>query len=200
MSADRLSNSAREKPFAVAVLRIGSHPLVYSIVFIAGVGALVFFLGIAPMVRMLQTGGKASVGDAQNRNNIAQDTLNAENKLAGAADAVSPDDQALLAYALPTDPDVPGLAIILKSLAAKSAVKLSSFDISVSPSGSATAVSDVGQVAITMTLDMATYDRLKLILLNTENSLRIFDLKSFAFSPSTGSVNIELISYYLNNL
>ena len=184
----------------MAVLRIGSHPLVYSIMFIVAVGALVFFLGIAPLVRMLQTGGKASIGDAQNRNNIAQDTLNAENKLASAADAVSPDDQALLAYALPTDPDVPGLAIILKSLAAKSGVKLSSFDISASPPGGATAASEVGEVAITMTLDMATYDRLKLILLNTENSLRIFDLKSFAFSPATGSVNVELTSYYLNNI
>lgn len=184
----------------MAVLRIGSHPLIYSIVFIVGVGALIFFLGITPMVRMLQTGGKASIGDAQNRNNIAQDALDAEKKLASAAGAVSPDDQALLAFALPADPDAPGLAIILKSLAAKSGVKLSSFDISVSPSESATAASAVGQVAITMTLDMATYDRLKLILLNTEDSLRIFDLKSFSFSPMTGSVNVELTSYYLNNL
>jgi len=104
-----------------------------------------------------------------------------------------------LVYALPAEPDEPGLAVILKSLAVKSGVKLSSFDVSEPQPGSGTSASTVGQVEITMSLDLVTYDRLKLVLTNTEDSLRIFDLNSFNFSPATGSVTIDLTSYYLNN-
>jgi hypothetical protein len=199
MPADPTARNSPRKPFAVAVLRIGSHPLVYAVTFIIVVGALVFFLAIVPLVRMLQSGGAASVADAEGRNRVAQNTLDGEKKLANSLAAISSDDQALLAYALPSEPDEPGLAIILRSLAAKSGVKMSSFDIS-PQAASGTTPATVGQVSITMSLDLVSYDRLKLVLTNIEDSLRIFDLENYAYSPASGSVSINFVTYYLNNV
>ena len=197
MSADRSSRISQDKPFAVTVLRVGSHPLVYSIAVVLAIGVLVFFLAVVPLVRMLQNGGKASIPDAQARNSVALNSLNAEKKLAGAAVALSSDDYALLKYAMPDEPDAPGLAVILKSLALRSGVKLYAFDVSEPPSEADASTS--GRVEITMALNLVTYDRLKLVLMNLENSLRIFDLKSFTFSPTAGSMNVEFNAYYLNN-
>jgi len=193
-------NKSQSKPFAVAVLRIGSHPLVYSVIFIIGAGALAFFLAIVPMVHMLQSGGSASLRDAQDRNRVAQNTLNAQKKLAESVSVVSSDDQALLAYALPSEPDAPGLAIILQGLVNKSAVKMSSFDISeqAAEAEGATALA-AGKVALSLSLDLVSYDRLKIVLANIENSLRIFDVQSYSYSPSTGSVTISFTSYYLKS-
>jgi hypothetical protein len=151
------------------------------------------------MVRMLQSGGSASVTDAQARNRVAQNALDGEKKLAASAAAISADDQALLAYALPAESDTPGLAIILRALAVKSGVKMSSFEIS-EQAASGTAPATVGLVSITLSLDLVSYDRLKLVLTNIEDSLRIFDLENYAYSPSTGSVSINFTSYYLNNV
>ena len=197
MSADRSSRISQDKPFAVTVLRIGSHPLVYSITVVLAIGVLVFFLAVVPLVRMLQSGGKASISDAQARNRVALNSLNAEKKLAGAAVSLSSDDYALLKYAMPDEPDAPGLAVILKSLALRSGVKLYAFDVSEPPPAADASTS--GRVEITMALNLVTYDRLKLVLMNLENSLRIFDLKSFTFSPTAGSMNVEFNAYYLNN-
>ena len=197
MSADRSSRISQDKPFAVTVLRVGSHPLVYSIAVVLAIGVLVFFLAVVPLVRMLQSGGKASISDAQARNRVALNSLNAEKKLAGAAVSLSSDDYALLKYAMPDEPDAPGLAVILKSLALRSGVKLYAFDVSEPPSEADASTS--GRVEITMALNLVTYDRLKLVLMNLENSLRIFDLKSFTFSPTAGSMNVEFNAYYLNN-
>jgi hypothetical protein len=199
MSADRSSRIPQDKPFAVTILRIGSHPLVYSIAVVLAIGALAFFLAIVPLVRMLQSGGKASIPDAQARNRIALNSLNAEKKLAGAASSLSSDDQALLTYAMPGTPDTPGLAVILKSLALRSGVKLYAFDISEPPPEPNASILTSGRVQITMSLNLVTYDRLKLVLMNLENSLRIFDLRSFTFSPTAGSMNVEFDAYYLNN-
>jgi len=199
MSADRSSRISQDKPFAVTVLRIGSHPLVYSITVVLAIGVLVFFLAVVPLVRMLQNGGKASIPDAQARNSVALNSLNAEKKLAGAAVALSSDDHALLKYAMPDEPDAPGLAVILKSLALRSGVKLYAFDVSEPPPAADASASTSGRVEITMALNLVTYDRLKLVLMNLENSLRIFDLKSFTFSPTAGSMNVEFDAYYLNN-
>jgi len=199
MPADQTSRNSQGKPFAVAVLRIGSHPLVYAVAFIVVAGALTFFLAIVPMVRMLQSGGLASVADAQSRNRVAQNALDGEKKLANSAAAISTDDQALLAYALPSEADTPGLAIILRALAAKSGVKMTSFDMS-EQGADASAPAALGHVSITLSLDLVSYDRLKILLTNVEDSLRIFDLQNYAYSPSTGSVSINFVSYYLNNV
>jgi hypothetical protein len=194
------SASSREKSTAVAVLRIGSHPLVYSAAFILITGALVFFLAIVPLVRMLQSGGKASISDARERNRVAQNTLDAEKKLADAASSLSAADRDMLAYALPAEPDAPGLVVIMKSLAIASGVKLTSFDVSTPSTSEGSVASAAGQAIITASLDLVTYDRLKIFLTNMENSLRIFDLKSLSFSPGTGSASIQVVSYYLNNI
>lgn len=200
MSADRSTRISQDKPFAVTVLRVGSHPLVYSIAVVLAIGALVFFLAVVPLVHMLQSGGKASIPDAQARNLVALNSLNAEKKLAGAAVSLSSDDNALLKYAMPDEPDAPGLAVILKSLALRSGVKLYAFDVSEPPPEADASASTPGRVEITMALSLVTYDRLKLVLMNLENSLRIFDLKSFTFSPTAGSMNVEFNAYYLNNV
>jgi len=199
MFADRESTTTREKPFAVAVLRIGSHPLLYSIVTILAIGALVFFLAIAPLVHMLQTGGAASKSDALARNNTAQNALAAQKKLTDAALSISSADREMLNYALPDAPDAPGLAVIMKSLAAAAGVKLTSFDVSEPSASDGSSSGAVRQAEITIALDLVTYDRLKIFLTSLENSLRIFNLKSLTFSPANGSAGLQIESYYLNN-
>jgi len=181
------------------VLRIGSHPLVYSVVFVLGVGALVFFLGIVPLVHMLQPGGTASLADATAKNVAARNVLDAQNKLATAAATLSTSDRDMLAYALPAEPDEPGLAVIFKSLAQNSGVRMSSIDIT-EPQGAITAGGNgVGEVEITVALDNVSYDKLKIVLTAVENSLRLFDVRGLSFSPSTGSTSLLIHSYYLIN-
>jgi hypothetical protein len=191
------SATSRERPSRVVVLRIGSHPLIYSVVVILAVGAAAFFLAVVPLVRMIQPGGKAAVEDAQAALTTAQNTLAVQKKLADAASSLSTDERDMLAYALPATPDAPGLSIILKSLANASGLKLSSFDISEPPPTDGAATS-VGTAEISLALDLVTYDRLKIFLLAAENSLRLFDLKTLTFSPGTGSAGIQLQTYYLN--
>jgi hypothetical protein len=198
MSDERIMKLPQEKPFAVAVVRIGSHPLVYSVLIMLAVGITAFFVGIVPMVRMLQPGGKASVADAQTKKDSAQAAYDEEKKLATAAASITAEDRALMAYALPTDSDAPNLAVILKSMAARSGVRMSSFDISEPAAGSTATNASVGQISISMSLDLVTYDRLKIFLTNAENSLRIFDLKSYTYSPASGSMTVQFNSFYLS--
>lgn len=198
--SDLRSAAPREKTFTVAVMRIGSHPFIFSVFIIITIGVLVFFLAVVPLVRMLQSGGKASLVDAENRNRIAQSSLDTEKKLADAALSLSTEDRNMLAYALPLEVDAPGLVVMMKSLALASGVKMSTFDVAEPPTESGEAAGAVGRAIITTSIDMATYDRLKIFLTNTEVSLRLFDLKSLSFSPASGSANMQFITYYLNKI
>jgi Tfp pilus assembly protein PilO len=198
--SDIRSATTREKPFTVAVLRIGSHPLVFSVLAVLVIGALVFFLAIVPLVRMLQTGGKASLADAEERNRSAQSKLDTDKKLANAASSLTSEDRNMLAYALPFEVDAPGLVVMMKSLAIASGVKMSTFDVAEPPAESGESAGAVGRAVITTSIDLVTYDRLKIFLTNTEASLRLFDIKSMSFSPASGSANLQLITYYLNKI
>ncbi len=198
---DPQTTAVREKPFAVAVLRIGSHPLVFSVLAVLALGALAFFFAVVPLVRTIQPGGVDSLSDAEERNRSAQASLDTAKKLASAASSLTTSDRDMLAYALPFEVDAPGLVVIMKSLAQASGVKMSSFDVAQpSSSENGEAAGAVGRAVITTSIDLVTYDRLKIFLTNTESSLRLFDLKSMSFSPASGSANFQLTTYYLNKI
>jgi hypothetical protein len=183
------------------VIRIGSHPIVYSVTTILAIGAVVFFFAVAPMVRMLQPGGTASLVDAQVRNKAASDSLDSQKALLAAVDAISAEDRDLLAYALPQVPDAPGLAIQLNSIALRSGVRMSGVDVAAatSPSSGEGAAQPelVKPLSVAYTVDKITYDTLKILLSTLESSLRIFDVMSLSFSPNSSSVSLELRTYYL---
>ena len=195
------SQQEQKKPFSVAVMRIGTHPVVYSVMIIAVTSLLLFFLVAVPMVRKLQSGGSASVSDAQNRKLGVENSLESEKKLVNLAKSLTAKDRELLSYALPLEQQIPELSVIMKSVAIASGVKMTSLDIAQASQSSGEEGSQaLGRLQVTVSLDLVTYDRLKIILTNTENSLRLFDLRSMTFSPSTGSVNMQFDTYYLNSI
>jgi len=153
------------------------------------------------MVRKLQSGGSASVSDAQNRKLGVENSLESEKKLVNLAKSLTAKDRELLSYALPLEQQIPELSVIMKSVAIASGVKMTSLDIAQASQSSGEEGSQaLGRLQVTVSLDLVTYDRLKIILTNTENSLRLFDLRSMTFSPSTGSVNMQFDTYYLNSI
>jgi hypothetical protein len=191
-----------EKSSPSMIIRIGSHPIVYSVTVILAVGAAVFFMAVAPMVRTLQPGGSASLSDAQAKNRSAQEKLDSQKKLIEAVNVIPQADRSLLAYALPNIPDAPGLAIQLNSIAIKSGVRMSGVDVaagSVSTSGEEGSSQQlVKPLDIAYTVEKITYDKLKILLSSLESSLRMFDILSLSFSPSSGSISLELRTYYLS--
>lgn len=194
-----MSTDTNESLRPSVVLRIGKHPVAYAVLVMLAVGALVFFFAIVPFTRMLQNGGKASITDAQNRLQSAKNVLEAQKKLVDTATALTAKDRANLAYAVPAEPDIPGLYIIFNSLAARSGVKLSSIDMAEAAEAAPEQgdLQSVGKLRISVSLDQVSYDRLKIVLTNVEGSLRLFDIRGWAFSPSTGSVSMQMDAYYL---
>ncbi len=203
MPADQTSIEPPKKSLEVIALRIGMHPIVFSVMTIVGVGALVFFFGFAPMVKMTQAGGSASVVDAKGRNDAAASSLEAQKKLVGLAGTLTAHDRDLLAYALPSEEDIPTLTVILRSLAVRSGARLATMDIAKATTpeaGAAGGQPSIISSQITLGLELVTYDRFKLVLSTIENSLRIFDIQNMTYTPSTGSLSLQLKTYYLNSL
>jgi len=192
-----------EKSPRSLVITVGSHPIVYSVTTILAIGTAVFFLAIAPMVRMLQPGGSASLSDAQTTNQAANDKLDSQKKLIDAVGSIQKSDRDLLAYALPDLPDAPGLAIQLNSIAIKSGVRMSGMDVTAGPEQTSSEAparpQSVKTLNISYTVENINYDKLKILLSNLEYSLRIFDVLSLSFTPSSGAVSLQLRTYYINN-
>lgn len=188
------------KSASTLTLRIGSHPVVYSVMAIVAAGAVFFFFAVVPLVRLLQPGGAASVADAWTKNEAARLLLNSEKKVIGNVAAISESDRHLLAYALPPEADTPGLAVQLNAIAVKSGIKLSSLDMTIPASVSGVAggaVLSVQPIDIIMTLDNASYDTMKIFLANMQNSLRLMDVRTISFAPSANSVSVEARTYFI---
>jgi hypothetical protein len=188
-----------EKKSPSLTIRLGMHPIVYSVATILAIGSLVFFFAITPMVRMLQAGGSVSVADAQARSLAAKEGYDSQKRLVDAVAAISKDSRDLLAYALPDAPDAAGLAVQLNSIAIKSGVRMMGIDAAASPvtSGSTTVPQTVKPLSIAYTVDGISYDKLKILLSNLEYSLRIFDVMSLNFSPTAATVSMQLRTYYI---
>lgn len=190
------------KSTTTLTLRIGSHPIVYSVMAILAAGAVLFFFAVVPLVRMLQPGGAASVSDAQAKSDAIRLQLNSQKKVIGSVAAISESDRKLLAYALPAEADTPGLSVQLHAIAVKSGLKLSSLDMSIPAAVSGEAGGaplSVQPLDITMTLDNVSYDTMKLFLTNMQNSLRLLDVRTINFAPSANSISVEARTYFIIN-
>jgi len=193
--------SGNNEPAPVLVVRIGSHPIVYSVTTILALGALLFFFAVTPAVRALERGGKASLADAEDAKNSALELLNFRKQLVGNADAVSESDRSLLAYALPAEPDIPGLSVQIATMAKGAGVVLVGFDASQNTDDAAAANmgSKVVPLDLTMSFSGVNYELMKILLSNVENSLRIMDVTNANFSPEGNSANLTVRTYFLDN-
>lgn len=195
-------NNPEEKNISAFVLRVGSHPAAYSVTAILAIGAVVFFLAIVPLTRMLQPGGSASVSDAQSQNEAAKAKLESQKKVVNAIAKIDEDQRKLIAYALPDEADTPGLAIQINSLVSQSGLKMTSIDMTAA-SGDSDSLSGQSLAALNVVIAVEgiTYENLKVILSNIEKNLRPLDVRTLNFSPSTGgttSITLEMKTYYVN--
>ena len=105
--------------------------------------------------------------------------------------------------ALPAKADLPGIFIQLENLAVKNNLLLNSVDIaspeSESEATARTAAAGLSKLSVTISVSGGDYFALKKYLADLENNLRIFDVKSIAYSPSENSYNIVLTTYYLTD-
>jgi Tfp pilus assembly protein PilO len=193
MPAFKTSNEPKATP--VAVLRIGTHPIVYAVTVIIVAGVVTFFFAVTPSVKALQTGGKASIADARVKMQEAESKIGAQKKLVENAALVSQEDRKLLNFALPTEQDIPGLYIQISNILRTSGLRFSGMDVSEAPDDPNQKL--VKGLNISVTLDNVTYDQVKLLMNNFENSLRMMDLHEISFTPSSHSASLSLRTYYL---
>ena len=103
--------------------------------------------------------------------------------------------------ALPTKTDLPGIFIQLENLATKNNLLLNSLDIAnqeaVEKKEATVRVAGLNKLSITISVSGGDYFSMKKYLADIENNLRIFDVKSLAYSPTENSYNIVLTAYYL---
>lgn len=180
---------------------MGAHPVVYSVVVILAIGLSAFFLAIVPFVRMLQPGGSASVSDARTKNESAKALLDSQKKIVSSIAAIPQADRDLLAYALPSEADTPGLSVQLNSIAVNSGVKLTRLDMTaaIEATGSGSLIpQSVQPINIVMSVDGISYDKLKILLSNIDNSLRLLDVRTLSFTPGANSISLELRTYFIN--
>lgn len=184
-----------QKATPVLVLRIGSHPVVYAVMVVLAVGAALFFFSITPAVKALQAGGKASIVDARVKMDEAEKRIGAQKKLVENAALVSEEDRKLLSFALPTEQDIPGLYIQISNILRVSGLRFTGMDVSEAPDDPNQKL--VKGLNISVSLDGVTYDQVKLLMNNFENSLRMMDLHEVSFTPSSKSASLSLRTYYL---
>jgi Tfp pilus assembly protein PilO len=190
------------KTTTTLTMKIGSHPIVYSVMVILAAGAVIFFFAIVPLVRLLQPGGSASVSDAKAKNEAVKSRLDSEKKVIGTVATISESDRRLLSYALPAEADTPGLAVQLNAIAVKSGVKLSSLDMTVPAEAAGVATGmplSVQPLDIVMSIDNAPYDKMKIFLFNLQNSLRLIDVRTLTFAPSADTVSVEARTYFITS-
>jgi Tfp pilus assembly protein PilO len=105
--------------------------------------------------------------------------------------------------ALPAKADLPGIFIQQENLVVKNNLLLNSVDIaspeSASEATARTAAAGLSKLSVTISVSGGDYFALKKYLADLENNLRIFDVKSIAYSPSENSYNIVLTTYYLTD-
>lgn len=103
--------------------------------------------------------------------------------------------------ALPTKADLPGIFIQLENLAVKNNLLLNSLDIAnqeaAEKEDSTVRAAGLNKLSITISVSGGDYFSLKKYLADIENNLRIFDVKSLAYSPAENGYNIVLTAYYL---
>ncbi len=113
--------------------------------------------------------------------------------------ARSHEDSDKLALLLPSDPDLPNLAVNLDAIAKSSGLILYSFSTSstATPS-SGSSLNGAQPLALTVGLNgKVDYPLLKTILKAFEENLRIFEIESVAFSPSQASLNFQITTFFL---
>jgi hypothetical protein len=195
------SANPEDKRLSPFVMRIGSHPIAYSVTAILAAGTVAFFLAIVPLVRMMQPGGSASVSDALAKNEAAQAKFESQKKAVSAIAGISEEHRKMIAYALPEEPDTPGLAVQLNALVSQSGLKLTNIDMIAAPSDSSgidAGGSSVNVMNVVVSVDGINYDKMKILLSNIESSLRLLDVRTLNFSPSSAAVTLEMRTYYIN--
>lgn len=176
---------------------ISKHPVLYGLFIVFVVLAGAFFGFITPAVREIQTGGSASLSDLDNKISDAQARLNSENKIINALVSLSESDRAKLDYALPAEPDSPGLLAQVAAIVRAAGGTLGSVDFSLGSDESvANAGKGVGGVDISMNVSGMNYNKFKILLNNIEMNLRIIDVQNFVFSGTASSLSFNLRTYY----
>jgi len=187
------------RPVSAFTLRLGSHPAVYAVTLLLAVGAATFFLLVVPAVRALQTGGDASVADAKDRYQAAADRLAAQKKVIDAASGLTEEQRNLLAFAVPAEADTPGLSVLLHAIGGSVGARITNLDASGQTASGDT--SDVpvalAPVELAVSADNVSYAQMKLLLAAIDNSLRLMDVRSMNFAPSSSSVSLQIRAYYL---
>jgi hypothetical protein len=178
---------------------LARHPVLYGSFLVIIVAAGAFFGLITPAVRSLQTGGTSSVSDLDQRISDAQAKLNSENQLINALVSLSADDRSRIDYALPSDPDSPGLLAQVAAIVRAAGGTLSSVDFSLATDDSLSTSgtgNGTGAVDVSMNVNGMDYNKFKILLDNIEINLRIIDVKNFVFTATANSLSLNLRTYY----
>ena len=176
---------------------ITRHPALYGFFLVFAILAGAFFGLIVPAVRALQIGGAYSQSDLDQKISEAQAKLDVENKTMNALVSLSDADRAKIEYALPGEPDSPGLLAQIAAVVRAGGGTLGSVDFSLAAADPLSAAGKgIGAVDISMNINGMDYNKFKILLNLIEYNLRIIDVKNFVFSGSAASLSLNLRTYY----
>jgi hypothetical protein len=176
---------------------LARHPLLYAffLVFILAAGA--FFGLIAPTVRALQLGGSSSLSDLDKKISNAQAKLDSEKQIIDAVASLSDSERARMDYALPDEPDSPGLLAQVATIVRSAGGTLGSVDFSLASDESVgVSAKGIGAVDVSMNVSGMSYNKFKILLNDIEINLRVIDVQNFIFSGTASSMSFNLRTYY----
>jgi Tfp pilus assembly protein PilO len=102
-----------------------------------------------------------------------------------------------LFYVLPDEKDLPDLYVQIENIVTQNNLDLQSINITeLTAAEEAKPIPGIDQLSINLTIGQADYFRLKSLLNDIENSLRLLDVASISYSSQNNTFSIILNTYY----
>ncbi len=177
-----------------------AHSAVFIIVFVIGILGLGLVTVILPKITTLRDVGLQGKTVREQTLKSLQGELQGLTVAKNAYDHISTEQLSLLQRALPNEKDVPQLMVDVPALIEKLGLAVSGFDINESTFIPAAGQKDSGTIRrldISITVNgIETYPQLKAFLAAIEQNLRILDISSISYRPTTQNYSLILTTYY----
>ncbi|KPJ85506.1 hypothetical protein AMJ57_02905 [Parcubacteria bacterium SG8_24] len=155
-----------------------------------------YYLLFVPKLGQIVGGGefdttaiRQQVSDTRSRLEALKEAFSAYSKL-------NPEHVQRLKRIVPDDADIPGLFVQIDNLARKRGMVLVSVDAVVDDK--AASLVGVKPVRISVNIAGGDYERFRLLLSDIELSLRLFDVQSIVFTPTSENYSMLMNAYFLD--
>ncbi len=157
----------------------------------------VYFAYFKSEIEKLRPGGALDVSSVKREAEIRGEALGKLKMGTSALSSVSKIDREKIDVFLPQTADEPAILVALSTIARESGMALLTADVSAGSQLKGDYPDGLKTVVITLGMGGGDYGRLKLFLQNVERNLRIMDVESLAFAPTSAAYSLRIKAYFL---